>query len=262
MGRCADNSLYTGITLKLEKRFQKHNAGKGAKYTRSRLPMILAWWQQVETKSKALKLEARIKRLSKVKKEELVHLFGPGKYLAEFRTLGAKIPNLMSRSTLVQKYSWAVPNEEAIRTLCDLNPIVEMGAGTGYWASLVHEYGGDIIAYDRQPPNVRVPGQLTINPWHAGKHVFSPVLPGQPEILTQYGDTTLLLSWPPSNCTMASDCLKNWHGEFLIHIGERETSGDDEFYEILQKQFRIVRRVNIPRFLNLHDEMRVYQRKA
>lgn len=73
--RCGDDSLYTGYTNDVEKRVEVHNSGKGAKYTRSRLPVKLVFYKRVDSKSTGLKLEARIKKLSKNKKEALVKAF-------------------------------------------------------------------------------------------------------------------------------------------------------------------------------------------
>lgn len=60
--RCSDNTLYCGITNDLERRLAQHNAGKGAKYTRSRTPVHLASSVEVPGKSEALKLEMLVKR--------------------------------------------------------------------------------------------------------------------------------------------------------------------------------------------------------
>lgn len=60
--QCSDNSLYCGMTNNLKKRFEAHNSGKGAKYTRSRLPLELVGASPQMTKSNALKLEYRIKQ--------------------------------------------------------------------------------------------------------------------------------------------------------------------------------------------------------
>lgn len=75
MVRCSDNSLYTGYTNDLDKRIEVHNTGKGAKYTRSRLPVNLVFYRRVDSKSIGLRLEARLKKLSKKKKEDLVQKF-------------------------------------------------------------------------------------------------------------------------------------------------------------------------------------------
>ena len=71
MVRCRDNSLYTGCSNDLSRRIRIHNAGKGAKYTRSRLPVALVYQESCADKSEALKREIAIKRLTKAKKEEL-----------------------------------------------------------------------------------------------------------------------------------------------------------------------------------------------
>ncbi len=72
MARCADGSLYTGIAIDVAKRIALHNAGKGAKYTRSRLPVVLVWSVMMKTATDARKAEADVKQLSKKEKESLV----------------------------------------------------------------------------------------------------------------------------------------------------------------------------------------------
>ena len=72
MLRCRDGSLYTGIARDLEKRLAQHHAGRASRYTRSRLPVVLAWSCEVETWSDALREEIRIKGLPKGEKEMLV----------------------------------------------------------------------------------------------------------------------------------------------------------------------------------------------
>ena len=69
--RCSDNSLYSGITNDLENRIKAHNFGKGAKYTKSRRPVKLVYFEKLENKSMALKREAEVKKWSKTKKEKL-----------------------------------------------------------------------------------------------------------------------------------------------------------------------------------------------
>ena len=69
--RCSDNSLYCGVTTDIERRLSEHNQGVGSRYTRTRLPVRLVWQSRELTKSEAFKEEYRIKRLSKVMKEEM-----------------------------------------------------------------------------------------------------------------------------------------------------------------------------------------------
>lgn len=69
---CSDKTLYCGYTDNLEKRLKVHNSGKGAKYTRSRLPVRLVYSEQFETKHDAMHREAEIKKLSRADKLRLV----------------------------------------------------------------------------------------------------------------------------------------------------------------------------------------------
>ena len=70
--RCKDGTLYTGWTNNLERRMKIHNSGKGAKYTRSRGPVKLVYYEIFETKKEAMKREYKIKRMSKCEKERLI----------------------------------------------------------------------------------------------------------------------------------------------------------------------------------------------
>ena len=70
--RCADDSLYTGCTNDLVRRVDAHNAGKGARYTRSRRPVQVVWSVRVKDKSAALSREAKLKQLTRAEKLALV----------------------------------------------------------------------------------------------------------------------------------------------------------------------------------------------
>ena len=70
--RCADGTLYTGITNDLAKRLRTHNAGRGAKYTRSRLPVELIYAEESPDKPAALRRELAIKSLTRVEKLRLI----------------------------------------------------------------------------------------------------------------------------------------------------------------------------------------------
>ena len=70
--RCADGTLYTGYARDPHERTAVHNAGKGAKYTASRLPVDLVYSEQCDSLSSALKREIQIKRWTRARKEALV----------------------------------------------------------------------------------------------------------------------------------------------------------------------------------------------
>lgn len=71
--QCNDGTLYIGCTDNLDKRVLTHNNGKGAKYTRGRLPVSLVYKEKQETHSLALKREIELKTFSRKDKEKLIH---------------------------------------------------------------------------------------------------------------------------------------------------------------------------------------------
>ena len=73
--RCADGTFYTGITTDTDKRITAHNAGKGAKYTAARRPVVLAYCEASENRSTATKREMAIKSLSRAEKAVIVNAY-------------------------------------------------------------------------------------------------------------------------------------------------------------------------------------------
>lgn len=83
MLECRDRSLYTGITNDLDARLKKHNAGRGARYTRGRLPVRLVFSEPCAGKSEALKREYAVKRLSR--REKLALIARSGAFIGTLR---------------------------------------------------------------------------------------------------------------------------------------------------------------------------------
>lgn len=70
--QCADGTLYTGITTDVNRRLNEHNSGKGAKYTRTRLPVMIVAVTEAGSRSEASKEEYRIKQLTREQKMKLI----------------------------------------------------------------------------------------------------------------------------------------------------------------------------------------------
>ncbi len=75
--KCSDDTLYTGWTNDLEKRIKAHNTGKGAKYTKPRLPVKLVYYEEYATKEEAMSREWHIKQLTRAEKLELINSANP-----------------------------------------------------------------------------------------------------------------------------------------------------------------------------------------
>jgi len=75
MVRCKDNSIYSGYAVDPFKREKVHNSGKGAKYTRTRLPVELVYFEEFDNKIDAMKREYRFKKYSHLEKENMINEF-------------------------------------------------------------------------------------------------------------------------------------------------------------------------------------------
>jgi len=161
---------------------------------------------------------------------------------------------------LIQKYAWAIPDERALKICSEFGPIIEVGAGKGYWAWLLKQRGVDIIAFDKYAykekgwmevkkgdPSVlstdaAKSGRLT--PGSKAAWTRAPPLPSQAGAHAAMKDDfnqaaaplrtsapvvdkprTLLLSYPDQGESMASECLKHFQGDTIIHVGELLTGG-------------------------------------
>lgn len=122
-------------------------------------------------------------------------------------------------ATWRSRYGFAIPSEDALDLIAAQSPggVVELGAGTGYWARLLADRGVDVVAYDLAPP----PSQD--NRWFAGQTPWFPVEPGDEGVVARHADRTLLLVWPARNETWAADAavahLANG-GQRLVYVGE------------------------------------------
>ena len=159
-----------------------------------------------------------------------------------------RIDIFMERDELVKKYSWAVPNQEAMEEIASIGkPVVEIGAGKGYWAYMLHKNGVDIVAYD-------------INP---AEQSWYDVRLGGFSVLSRYPDHILMLCWPPYDESMAMDCLNNYMGEYVTYIGEGYggCTADDKFHEKLEDSWELIKTVNIPVWWGINDNLTIWCRK-
>lgn len=92
MVRCSDDSLYTGVAIDVHKRFAEHAQGKGARYTRAKGVVELAYAACLDSKSLAFGAEWRIKRLTKIRKEMIVREHWNAAQLLEF--LDMSVPDV------------------------------------------------------------------------------------------------------------------------------------------------------------------------
>jgi hypothetical protein len=160
-----------------------------------------------------------------------------------------------ARRRLVHRYAFAVPSPEALALVAQSSPLIQIGAGTGYWAWLLRrDYGADILPYDIHPPRE---GQ---NFWFRREWV--PILEGREDQAAAHPDRTLFLCWPPMT-DMAATCLRVYRGARVIVIGEGPggCTGDEAFYDVLDTEWDELATLDLPQWDGIHDYLAVYHRK-
>lgn len=172
-----------------------------------------------------------------------------------------------------QLYAYAVPNEAAVRRIANLGPVVEVGAGLGYWARLLADAGCDVVATDvcgadpLESWDQVTAGDLGFDPcfFHPDAALYYPVQRMDAEAAARtYSDRALLLVWPPYETPMASDALRAFEGATVVVVGEGRggATGDDRFFDLLEEEFELVDVVGIPQWAGMNDDVHIYRRRS
>ncbi|OQR85742.1 hypothetical protein ACHHYP_11455 [Achlya hypogyna] len=184
--------------------------------------------------------------------------------------------NLLDDS-VAAKYSWAIPDERALRIIKHYGPIVEMGAGSGYWGRLLQLRGVDVKCFDLHVPGTESAKDESDDEDEAEEErmTWMDVQQGTPEVLKKHSKRTLLLCYPDdfedSEESMALECLNNYTGDTIIHVGEwlgqtvclpepwGRTSAP-EFQTQLSAVFHKVLQVPLPSWHSSIDTLTVWKR--
>ena len=137
------------------------------------------------------------------------------------------------RLLAAETYAWGIPDEGALEEISKHQPIIEIGAGLGYWARLLEDRQVRIKAFDPRPP----------------KKGWTKVLPGGAEVLPFYPYRTLLLCWVPEK--EAQGIVEVYEGDKVIWIGE----------PIKFPNFREVKMLEIPQWSGLEDALFIFKRR-
>jgi hypothetical protein len=166
------------------------------------------------------------------------------------------------RWPMIERYAFAIPNDEAIAALVALSPIIEIGAGRGYWASLLRAAGANVLAFDTYPKEY---GQGHNGWWQPGKggEAWTTILRGGPERASRYPGRTLFLCWPPMS-DMAARALRAYRGQAVAHVGEGSggCTADSAFHAALERDWVVESEIVIPQWDSIHDELTIYRRKS
>ena len=177
------------------------------------------------------------------------------------------------RRDLTRRYAWAIPTDRAIAAIADWSPIIEIGAGTGYWANLIASRhaplpivrravtlsgtidlprGVVVVTYDIRPGH---------NAW-VDADCYHPVAIGNWKMVRRHQDHALMLCWPPMS-RLAEKTLRAYRGNRLIYIGEPEGGccATDRFFAEIAARWREVQTIALPQWWGLHDALWFYERR-
>ena len=138
------------------------------------------------------------------------------------------------RAAAVRRFAFAIPDNAALAAIerCAPNGVVEIGAGTGYWAAQLNRRGVDVVAYDPAP------APSDASRWFAGTPPWFAVRAGDHRMVEVHADRCLLLVWPSRNETWAAEAIERYHeagGDTVVFVGEGPggRTGDDRFQVLI-----------------------------
>jgi hypothetical protein len=203
------------------------------------------------------------KRLVLAKRQTLAA--GENPYLELFKSLTLARPSPLldlaeRRRELASLFSWAIPSDAALELLSKYAPLVECGAGMGYWLALLRARGVDAIGYDRSRPGRK-------NAYHrSARRAWTQVQrESSVSAARRHSDRTLVLCWPPYDDDAASyHALRAYRGAVVIHIGERGegATGSVRFHRELALNWTLAEELELPHWPRLQDRLMVYRRNA
>jgi hypothetical protein len=154
---------------------------------------------------------------------------------------------LRLKAAIAGHFAWAVPTEEAILAVSKYSArVVEIGAGSGYWAWMMRQAGIAVAAFDTASPSF----------------TWDQVARCDERAVLLYPDHTLFLCWPPWNSDMAYNALA-WHqGDYLVYVGEwMGGSANPRFFALLASTFEAIDVVAIPQWYNRDDRLVIFRRR-
>lgn len=154
------------------------------------------------------------------------------------------------RQRLVEEYAWAVPTKRAIEYIAEFGNIIEVGAGNGYWASLIDGAGGTVEATDIDPPS---------ETYHHIRELSAD------DVRSRYMDEierSVLLVWPPHGEGVAKTIV-NGSPNNLLYVGEPRggCTGDEAFFDALDERYTLITKIGIPSYEGINDNLYHYARK-
>jgi hypothetical protein len=162
------------------------------------------------------------------------------------------------RDQMVVEYSWAVPNDAALDAIAAHGPILEIGAGGGYWAHLLQERGVDVEATDPKLWHKTENALQNERRIWCGVHKLTAT-----EAVEAFPDRTLFVCWPSLRERWSDDALDLYAGAVVLYVGEDEwgCTGSERFHDRLMARYQCEDEIQIPQWPGIHDSLTVWRRR-
>ena len=156
------------------------------------------------------------------------------------------------RMKFVRTFSFAIITGAAIQLIKQYSPILEIGAGMGYWAMELSKAGVNTVATDPTP-----------GIYFEGCPRWSKIdLVDGLEAMEKHPDRNLLLCWPEMR-EWPAEVVANFSGKHVIYIGEPRDgcTGSSQMFDLLEERYELEVRLEIPQFQRIHDELEIWRRR-
>lgn len=165
------------------------------------------------------------------------------------------------RDEIICKFGFAMLTSKIVETLRQFSPILEIGAGSGYWSYELQKVGVDVIATDPGTGKYRF-DRADVN---GGKWKFWTEIEKLTalEAIAKYPHRSLLTVWPDYDDPWAATALKTYSGDTVLYVGEGSggCTGDEEFHSLLDLHFPAKTVVEIPQHYGIHDVLHICQKE-
>jgi hypothetical protein len=170
--------------------------------------------------------------------------------------------NQALREKVIAQFGYAILSREAVNRLVPYGPFLEVGAGTGYWSYELQRAGCVSIATDLHTPETKAQPAV-LHPFQGGRCYVDVIAMAAEEAVTQHPEKALLMVWPELGESWACSALTAYRGQTLVYVGVARGgwTGDDLLHDEIERGWREVERIQIPRFPVHSDAIFVYKRK-
>jgi hypothetical protein len=165
------------------------------------------------------------------------------------------ITEYYARRNCIEVMGFAILTESAIKMLKPYMPFVEVGAGTGYWSYELQKRG--IITVATDPIKIEKSSYKFKQQWTVIEKMTAK------QAIKKYPKHTLMMIWPCYDKPWAYEALKAYKGDTFVYCGESQggCTADDNFHELLEKEWQRSMHISIPQWFGIHDYLDVYVRK-